>query len=54
MAQHADAPMDLADASLVTAAERLRSRKVFTIGRSDFSHYRIRRGHRLLAFELVS
>jgi len=46
-------PMDLADASLVVAAERLNTRKVFTIGRSDFGVYRIRRGHRHLAFQVL-
>jgi hypothetical protein len=46
-------PMDLADASLVVAAERLNTRKVFTIDRSDFDVYRIRRGHRHLAFQVL-
>jgi len=46
-------PMDLADASLVVAAERLNARKVFTIDRSDFGLYRIQRGHRHLAFEVL-
>ena len=46
-------PMDLADASLVVAAERLNARKVFTIDRSDFGVYRIQRGHRHLAFEVL-
>jgi predicted nucleic acid-binding protein len=46
-------PMDLADASLVVAAERLNARKVFTIDRSDFCVYRIQRGHRHLAFEVL-
>lgn len=46
-------PMDLGDASLVVAAERLNTRKVFTIDRSDFGVYRIRRGHRHLAFQVL-
>jgi predicted nucleic acid-binding protein len=46
-------PMDLADASLVIAAERLNTRRVFTIDRSDFGVYRIRRGHRHLAFQVL-
>lgn len=54
MAQYADAPMDLADASLVAMAERLDLRTVFTIDRRHFHTYRIQRGHRYLAFELVS
>jgi predicted nucleic acid-binding protein len=32
------------DASLVVAAETLRTRKIFTIDRGDFSTYRINRG----------
>lgn len=53
MIRYADRPMDLADASLVTMAEEERLRTVFTIDRSDFSAYRIRRGHRHHAFEVV-
>jgi uncharacterized protein len=53
MQQYADQPMDLADASLVTAAEVLGSRQVFTLDRKDFHAYRVRRGHRHLAFEMV-
>jgi predicted nucleic acid-binding protein len=40
MAKYADLPMDLADASLVAAAERLRLRRVFTLDR-HFYAYRI-------------
>lgn len=54
MTQYADRPMDLADASLVVLAETLKLRKVFTIDRSDFSTYRIKRGHRHLPFEIVA
>jgi predicted nucleic acid-binding protein len=53
MERYADHPMDLADASLVTAAELCRTRKVFTIDRDDFATYRVRRGHRLHAFEIL-
>ena len=53
MEEYADHPMDLADASLVVAAESLRTKKVFTIDRSDFSAYRLRRGHRYYAFEVL-
>ena len=52
MVRYADFPMDLADASLVVAAESLGLRTVFTIDR-DFAAYRIQRGHRLVAFEVV-
>ena len=53
MEQHADHPMDLADASLVTAAEAYGSRRIFTIDRNDFETYRVRRGHRHLSLEIV-
>lgn len=53
MRRYANVPMDLADASLVAAAEGLGTRKVFTIDRKDFTVYRLRRGHRLLAFETI-
>ena len=46
MGRYADRPMDLADASLVVAAERTGARRVFTLDRADFRVYRIRRGHR--------
>jgi uncharacterized protein len=54
MNRYADHPMDLADASLVTAAEALHTRKVFTLDRSDFTTYRMRRGHSLERFEIVA
>ena len=54
MELYADHPMDLADASLVVAAESASTRKVFTIDRGDFATYRIRRGHRHYPMEIVS
>ncbi len=54
MEQYADHPMDLADASLVVAAEVLKTGKIFTIDRQDFETYRFQRGHRSYRFELVS
>ena len=53
MAQYADARMDFADASLVAAAENLSLHKIFTIDRNDFEIYRIRSGHRHIAFEIL-
>jgi predicted nucleic acid-binding protein len=53
MLQYADHPMDLADASLVVAAETANLHKVFTLDRGDFATYRIRRGHRFRAFEVI-
>ena len=38
--QYSDAPMDLADASLVSAAEQLEVRRIFTID-AHFHAYRI-------------
>jgi predicted nucleic acid-binding protein len=54
MEVYADHPMDLADASLVAAAEALGTRRVFTIDRKDFETYRVRRGHRHYPVEIVS
>jgi predicted nucleic acid-binding protein len=54
MVRYADHPMDLADASLVVLAERLKLRKIFTIDRNDFASYRIKQGHRNIAFEVLS
>lgn len=54
MEGYADHPMDLADASLIVAAEALRTTKVFTIDRHDFATYRIRRGYRYYGVEIVS
>lgn len=54
MAQYADHPMDLADASVIVAAESVRTQRVFTIDRRDFVTYRIRRGHRHYPVEIVT
>jgi predicted nucleic acid-binding protein len=53
MERYADHPMDLADASLVVAAEVMKTRKVFTVDRKDFSSYRIKRGHRYHSFVVM-
>jgi uncharacterized protein len=53
MERYADHPMDLADASLVVAAEVMKTRKVFTVDRKDFSSYRIKRGHRYHSFVVI-
>jgi predicted nucleic acid-binding protein len=49
MNQYGDAPMDLADASLVVAAESLGARRVFT----NDGHFRAYRLHGQDAFELI-
>jgi len=54
MEQYADHPMDLADASLLVAAEMLPAQRIFTIDRQDFATYRVRRGHRLESLEMLS
>lgn len=48
MDEYSDHPMDLADASLVTAAEESRATTILALDRGDFSSYRARigRGHR--------
>jgi len=38
MQQYHDAPMDLADASLVTAAERCQLRRIFTLDRHFYAY----------------
>lgn len=53
MEQYADHPMDLADASLITAAEATQTRKIFTLDLNDFSSYRIRHGHRYEKVEIL-
>jgi len=53
MEKYADKPMDLADASLVTAAQHLGAYRVFTIDRNDFFTYRIAIGHEFKSFELI-
>ena len=53
MEQCADHPMDLADASLIAAAEATGTRQVFTIDRKDFAAYRVRRGHRHQAMQIL-
>ena len=41
MAQYADCPMDVADATLVVLAEDLKTTTILTTDRKDFSVYRI-------------
>jgi uncharacterized protein len=53
METYADRPMDLADASLIAAAEELKTCKVITVDRDDFHTYRVRRGHRYLAVQII-
>jgi len=53
MERYADQAMDLADASLLVAAETLNTRRIFTVDRRDFAAYRIRRGHRHYPVEML-
>jgi predicted nucleic acid-binding protein len=53
MDTYRDRPMDLADASVIAAAETLGTRRVFTLDRNDFQTYRIKRGHRLYPVEII-
>jgi uncharacterized protein len=54
MEQSADHSRDLADASLIVAAETLDALRVFTIDRRGFATYRIRRGYRYYGIEIVA
>ena len=53
MERYADHPMDLADASLLVAAETLNTRRIFTADRRDFAAYRVRHGHRHYPLEIL-
>ena len=53
MDRYTDHPMDLADASLIAAAETLGTVKIFTVDRNDFRTYRVRRGHRQVPVQIV-
>jgi predicted nucleic acid-binding protein len=53
MERYADHPMDLADASLIVAAESLGTRRIFSLDRRDFRAYRVRRGHREHAVDVL-
>ena len=53
MATYADAPMDIADAAIISAAERLNLSRVFTLDRHFYS-YILPNGHpmQILGLEL--
>ncbi len=53
MDTYRDHPMDLADATVIAAAETLGTRRVFTLDHNDFATYRIKRGHRLYPVEII-
>jgi uncharacterized protein len=53
MEEYVSRGMDLADASLLAAAEALRVRRVFTLDRRDFRVYRARFGYRRERLEVV-
>jgi uncharacterized protein len=53
MERYTDRPMDFADASLVAAAEQLRTTRVFTLDRDDFSTYRARIGRSHRSFRII-
>ena len=52
--QYSDRPMDLADASLVVAAEELRTTNVLTLDRGDFAVYRARLGRTHRPFRVLN
>jgi uncharacterized protein len=47
MLKYADRPMDLADASMIWAAEQTGARPILTTDRTDFEIYRTKSGQRL-------
>jgi uncharacterized protein len=47
MLKYADRPMDLADASMIWAAEQTGARRILTTDRTDFEIYRTKSGQRL-------
>lgn len=53
MRKYADQPMDLADASIIVAAEATASRRVFTLDHKGFSAYRMKVGHRDQTIEII-
>ena len=53
MDKYGDHPMDLADASVIVAAESLRTTKIFTLDLADFRRYQVRRGHRYIKVDIL-
>jgi len=53
METYADRSMDLVDASLVTAAEWLDTRKIMTVDRRDVAAYKIRKCHTHISFSVL-
>ena len=53
MDQYSDRPMDFADATLIASAESRKIKSVFTLDVNDFSTYKIKRGHRAYAVDIV-
>jgi len=46
--------MELADASVIVAAEVHKTLKIFTFDNRDFHQYKVRKGHRHYAIEMMS
>jgi hypothetical protein len=53
MERYRELPMDFADASILAAAEALRTLKIFTLDARHFGAYRVRRGHRHYPLEIL-
>ncbi|MXW19003.1 MAG: PIN domain-containing protein [Gemmatimonadetes bacterium] len=53
MLRYADLPMDFADASIVSTAEEVGTRTVFTLDYRHFATYRIRRGYHRIPFTII-
>jgi len=53
MNRYSDLPMDFADATLITLAENIGTKKVFTLDYRDFNIYQYKRGHRHYSLDLI-
>lgn len=53
MNKYSDLPMDFADATLLTLAEKLKTAKIFTLDFNDFNIYRYKKGHRHYTLNLI-
>lgn len=54
MDKYSDCSMDFADATLVVLAEKIHTRKVFTLDQNDFSTYRVKQGYRHYPIEIIN
>lgn len=53
MDKYADLPMDFADATLISLAEKYKTDKIFTLDFNDFRVYKIKKGYRYYPLSLL-